>query len=289
MNYVLLTDSSANLPDALIRRYDIRILSLNIHDGDREYKSYEDGVTRDVTEFYQRMREGAVITTSRYSIAEAQEAIEAILREGLDVLYIGFSSALSGAFANVNTAMNNLRGKYPERRLVAVDSLAASLGEGMLVVLAAREREKGRTLDEVTVFVEEHKLKICHLFTVDSPKYLFRGGRVSAAAAAVDTVLDIKPVLHVDDQGRLIPIGRKQGMKNAIQDILDRMDEVALKDPENPVYIVHADCYDKARYAGNYVRATYGTQEIVICPVDLVIGAHAGPGTLAVFFLAEHR
>lgn len=289
MSYVLLTDSCADLTDDIIRRYDIRIVSLRIRDGEKEYKSYEDGVTRDVTEFYQRMRDGAVITTARFDVSEAQEAVEAILREGQDVLYIGFSSALSGAFANVNTAMNNLRGRYPERRLVAVDSLAASLGEGMLVVLAAREREKGKSLDEVTVFVEEHKLKICHLFTVDSPKYLFRGGRVSAAAAAVDTVLDIKPVLHVDDQGRLIPVGKKQGMKNAIQDILDRMGEIAVKDPESPVYIAHADCYDRARYVGNYVRATYGTQEIVISPVDLVIGAHAGPGTLAVFFLAEHR
>ena len=289
MNYVLLTDSCANLPDDIIRRYDIRIISLRFRDGDQEYKSHEDGVTRDVTEFYQRMRDGAAITTARYTVDEAQKAVEAILREGMDVLYIGFSSALSGAFANVNTAMNNLRGRYPERRLVAVDSLAASLGEGMLVMLAARQREQGRTLEEVTCFVEEHKLKVCHLFTVDSPKYLFRGGRVSAAAAAVDTVLDIKPVLHVDDQGRLVPVGKKQGMKNAIQDILDRMDAIALKDPENPVYIVHADCYDRARYVGNYVRAAYGTQEIVISPVDLVIGAHAGPGTLAVFFLAEHR
>ena len=289
MNYVLMTDSSANLPDELIRRYDIRVVSLSFRDGDNVYKSHENGSTRDVTEYYQRMRDGSVISTSRMSVEDAQRAVEDSLSEGMDVLYIGFSSALSGAFANVNTAMNNLRGKYPNRKLVAVDSLAASLGEGMLVVLAARQREMGKSLEEVTCFVEETKLHICHLFTVDSPKYLFRGGRVSAAAAPVDTLLDFKPVLHVDDQGRLVPIGKKQGMKNAIQDILDRMDALVRRDPESPVYIVHADNYELARYMANYVRATYGTQEIVISPVDLVIGAHSGPGTLAIFFLAEHR
>ena len=289
MSFVLLTDSCANLTEEIIRRYDIHVVSLRFREGDQEYCSFADGRPRDVSEFYQRMREGAEITTARFSVEDAQQAVEAILRAGNDVLYIGFSSALSGAFANMNTAMNSLRGRYPARKLVAVDSLSAALGEGMLVALAARQREAGKSLEEVTIFVEETKLHVCHLFTVDSPKYLCRGGRVSAASAAVDTILDFKPVLFVDDQGRLEPTGKRQGMKNAIQEILDRMDEVAWKDPENPVYIVHADSYELARYLANYVRATYGTQEIVIAPVDMVIGAHSGPGTLAVFFLGEHR
>ena len=182
-----------------------------------------------------------------------------------------------------------LKEKYPERRMVAVDTLAAALGEGLLVTLAARQWEAGKSLDEVAAYVEENKLHLSHLFTVDSLKYLYRGGRVSAASAVMGTLLDIKPVMHVDDLGRLIAIGKTHGVKKALQDILRRMDETIWPDPKNPVFIVHADCYDRAEYIANYVRSKYGTEEILINSVDLVVGAHSGPGTLAVFFLADHR
>ena len=289
MNFVILTDSCANLPDESIRRYDIRILSLSFLDNGKEYKSFENGKTLDVTEFYEHMREGAAITTSCVNIAEAEEGVEAILQEGKDILYLGFSSALSATYQNVSTAINNLREKYPERKMIAVDTLAAALGQGLLVALAARLGDEGKSIEEVAQYVEDNKLHLSHLFTVDSLKYLHRGGRVSTASAIVGTILDIKPVMHVDNEGRLVPLGKVRGVKAAMKDILKRLDDTIWPDANNPVYIVHADCYDRAKFIANYVRAKYGTQEIVIQPVDLVIGAHSGPGTLAVFFLADHR
>ena len=289
MNFVILTDSCANLPDEIIRRYDLRILSLSFLDNGKEYKSFENGKTLDVSGFYEHMREGAVITTSCANVADAEEAVEAILQEGKDILYLGFSSALSATYQNVSNAINELKDKYPERKMIAVDTLAAALGQGLLVALAARLREEGKSLEEVAQYIEDNKLHLSHLFTVESLKYLHRGGRVSTASAIVGTILDIKPVMHVDDEGRLIPIGKVRGVKAAVKDILKRMDETIWPDANNPIYIVHADCLDRAEYIANYARTKYGTKEIVIQPVDLVIGAHSGPGTLAVFFLADHR
>ena len=292
MSFEIVTDSSASLTMDLIKRYNIHILSLTFHEKNKseQFKSFDNGRPVDTTIFYRRMRdENAEFLTSCVNAADAIMGIEPLLRDGRDVLYLGFSSGLSATYQNVHTALNELRERYPERIILDCDTLAAAMGQGLLVVLAARQRDKGATITETHAWVEEHKLKLAHWFTVENLKYLKRGGRVSATSAALGTLLDIKPVLHVDNEGRLIPVSKVRGVAKAVSEMFRHMKETAVRDKKLPVFINHADCLDRARELADRIRAEFGTEEILIDSLDLVIGAHSGPGTLALFFLADCR
>ena len=292
MSFEIFTDSSANLSLEQIEQYRLHILSLTFQEKGvpGEYKSFDNGRPIDTTIFYHRMRdENAVYITSCVNTEEARAAIEPVLQEGSDVLYLGFSSGLSATHQNVNAALDELRAKYPERKILDSDTLAAALGQGLLVVLAARRREAGATIEETWRWVEDNKLHLCHWFTVESLKYLRRGGRISAASAVVGTLLDIKPVLHVDDAGKLIAMSKVRGVRAAVKEMFEQMKKTAVRDPDSPVFIVHADNLARAQELADKVRAEFGTKEIHIDSLDLVIGAHSGPGTLALFFLGDHR
>ena len=289
MNFEIVTDSSANLPDELIEKYDIHILSLLYHIGDTEYVSYVKGKKTDLTEFYTRMRNKEVITTSCMSSGSCRTVFEKILKEGKDLLYIGFSSALSATYQTGCQALEELKKDYPNRKILSVDTLGASLGEGLLVSYAAKFREEGNSIDFVYEWLMENRLHLCHWFTVDDLFFLMRGGRVSTSSAIVGTVLSIKPVMHMDDGGHLVPVSKVRGRKNSLRALLEKMEETAICPENQIIYISHGDCLDDANYLADKIREKFGIKDILIRLVEPVIGAHCGPGTVALFFIGTER
>lgn len=289
MSFEIVTDSSANLPDEVIKKYNLYILSLYYRIGDTEYESYKKDTKNDLTEFYTRMRNNEVITTSCMSPEACRIIFEEILKEGKDILYIGFSSALSAAYQTSYAVLEDLKNAYPNRNIYTIDTLGASMGEGLLVTYAARYREEGQSIEFVYNWLLENRLHLCHWFTVDDLFYLKRGGRVSATAAIIGTMLSIKPVMHMDDDGRLIPVTKVRGRKNSLGTLVEQMKETAIHPETQIVYISHADCLEDANYLAEKIRNEFGTQEILINMVEPVIGAHCGPGTVALFFLGTVR
>lgn len=290
MSFAIVTDSSSNLPEDIIDQHDLTVLPLTFMVDGEEYRSYLKGEKTDLSQFYTMMREGKVITTSLPNLKESRESIEALLREGRDVLYLGFSSGLSGTYQAIELLLTELAGLYPDRTVASVDTLAASLGEGLLVYYAAKMREEGASIEKVRDWVEEHKLHLAHWFTVDDLMFLFRGGRVSRTSAWAGTLLNIKPVMHVDDEGHLIPLEKVRGRKKSLKALVDHMEQTAMSPvADQTVFITHGDCREDAEYVADLVRERFGVTDIVINYVDPVIGAHSGPGTMALFFLADHR
>ena len=288
-NFVILTDSSADLGDDLVRQLDIQVLPLSFTLEQQTYHNYPDNREMEPRAFYQKLRDGAVATTSAVNVSQYTEFLEPLLQAGRDVLILAFSSGLSATYNSSVIAVQELAEKYPERKLYTVDTLCASLGQGLLAYLCALEKRKGKTLEEVHTFAEETKGKVCHWFTVDDLNHLKRGGRVSAAAALFGTMLSIKPVLHVDDTGHLVPVSKTRGRKASLLALVDRMAESALDPAEQTVFISHGDCEADADFVADEVRRRFGVKDIHINFVGPVIGNHSGPGTLALFFLGSHR
>lgn len=290
MSFAIVTDSSSNLPEDIIDQHDLTVLPLTFMVDGEEYRSYLKGEKTDLSQFYTMMREGKVITTSLPNLKESRESIEALLREGRDVLYLGFSSGLSGTYQAIELLLTELAGLYPGRTVASVDTLAASLGEGLLVYYAAKMREEGASIEKVRDWVEEHKLHLAHWFTVDDLMFLFRGGRVSRTSAWAGTLLNIKPVMHVDDEGHLIPLEKVRGRKKSLKALVDHMEQTAMSPvADQTVFITHGDCLEDAEYVADLVRERFGVSDVLINWVDPVIGAHSGPGTMALFFLASER
>ncbi len=285
-NYIIMTDSSCDLPAELIKELGLHMITLDLLiDGDESIKN--DGI--DVKEFYDALRSGKTATTSAVCIDRFTEEMEPILKEGKDILYLGFSSGLSGTYNAGFVAARELLEKYPERKIYTVDTLAASMGEGLLVWYAAKLRDEGKDIDAVRDFVEENKLKLAHWFTVNDLFFLKRGGRVSAATAVVGTMLSIKPVMHVDDEGKLIKVTTARGRKASIDALFNKTRETAIEPAKQTMFISHGDCTEDAEYLANKLKSELGVPEVIISYVGPVIGAHSGPGTLAVFFLGTQR
>ena len=217
------------------------------------------------------------------------EPMESILRAGKDVLYIGFSSGLSGTYNAGAQAAAELSEKYPERKLYCVDSLCASLGQGLLLWLAWKEKKRGRTIEEVRDWVEDNKLHLCHWFTIDDLMFLKRGGRVSGATAIVGSMLSIKPVMHVDNDGHLIKVGTARGRKASIKALADEAEKTGIDLKNQTIFISHGDCLEDANYLADIMRARFNVKDVLINYVGPVIGAHSGPGTIALFFLGTER
>ncbi len=290
MGYRIVSDSSCNLPESMIDEFDIHIFPLTFMVDDVQYQSYLKGHKTNLKQFYTMMREGKMITTSLPNMVEASEALTEILDAGDDILYIGFSSGLSGTYEAISLLMGSLAASYPDRTLRSVDTLAASGGEGLLVYYAAQMRDEGATIDEACAWLEENKLHLAHWFTVDDLMFLFRGGRVSRTSAWAGTMLNIKPVMHVDDEGHLIPLDKVRGRKKSLNALVDHMAQTATEPVKDQiVFITHGDCIEDAEYLAEQVRTRFGVTDIMINYVDPVIGAHSGPGTMALFFLASER
>ena len=288
-DFLIITDSTCDMPQEMADELGLAILPIRVSMEDKEYAHYLDGRELGFHEFYEKLRAGVPAKTSAANQEDFLSLMEPALAAGRDVLYIGFSSGLSSTYnVGVMTAAQ-LAEKYPERKVYTVDSLSASFGEGLLVYHAVQQKLAGKSIDEVRAFVEENRLHLCHWFTVDDLQHLKRGGRVSAAAAVFGTMLNIKPVLHVDDEGHLIPVGKVQGRTTSIKALLKKMQETAIDPAEQVVFISHGDCEKDAEKLAAMVRESIGPKEIILNPIGPVIGAHSGPGTVALFFLGTKR
>ncbi|MCI8597647.1 MAG: DegV family protein [Lachnospiraceae bacterium] len=287
-SYVIMTDNMADLPESYIQEHGLEVISLSyILDG----KTYDRDHPLEVGEFYNKMRNGSMPTTSQVNPEQAKEAFASCLKAGKDVLYLAFSSGLSGTYGSGQIAAQEIQEEntYPDRRIVVVDTLSASLGEGLLVHKAVQMKEAGKSLDEVAAWVEANKLHLCHNFTVDDLFHLHRGGRVSKATAILGTMINIKPILHVDDEGHLIAIGKVRGRKKSLTSLVDRMGEQIKGFENQEVFISHGDCLEDAQYVEKLVRERFGVESFIINHVGPTIGAHSGPGTIALFFMGNPR
>ena len=284
-DYVILSDSGTDLPKDLAKELDVRVLDLMvIMEGEPDPKP--DSAV-DHKEFYAFLREKKMASTSAINPETFSCVIEEYVKEGKDVLYLGFSSGLSNTYNAGRLASEELSEKYPDAKIYACDTLCASLGQGMLVYLAAKKKQAGATIDELRDWVEEKKLHQCHWFTVDDLMFLKRGGRVSATTAAIGTLLGIKPVMHVDNAGKLIKMGTARGRKAALDALVDKTKETITE--KEVAFICHGDCIEDANYVADRYRNELGIKEVIIGYTGVVIGSHSGPGTLAVFYIGTER
>jgi len=286
-DYIIFTDSSCDIMPDLLEKWEVSCVSLTVKfDEDAEsFGNYD----MPFDKFYDRMRKGSVARTAAANMETFKEAFEPYLRQGKDLLYLGFSSGLSTTVNSAAMAAKELMEVYPERRIVVVDGLAASAGFGLLVYLTVQEKRRGADLDAAARFAEDTKLRVCHWFTVDDLVYLKRGGRVSAAAAFVGGLLSIKPMLHVDNEGHLINMFKAHGRRASIKGLADKYGELALNPGKDTVFISHGDCLDDAKLLEKMLRERFGAKVELITYVGPVIGSHSGPGTLALFFLGRER
>lgn len=286
--YWIVTDSTIDMPESFAGSYkDFKVVNLTyIIDGQSYVPDGTDAHTRSV---YDRMREGKMITTSQVNSETWKEAFEGILQQGHDILCVAFSSGLSGTYQAATVAAEELREKYPERKLEVVDSLAASAGEGLLVYYTLKNREKGMSLEENTAWVRANVDNVVHWFTVNDLIHLMRGGRVSAVSAYVGTLVKIKPVMHVNEEGKLIPREKVMGRRKSLRALVDKIKE-KIVDPEGQlVTISHGDCEDEARWVGEQIKAELPMVDVQISYVGPVIGAHTGPGVVAVFCMGNGK
>ena len=286
--YVITTDNNSDLPEEYLKDHGVGCMYLSYSmDG----KNYTHGNFLPEHEFYEAMRNGSMPTTAQVNPENAKALLEPYLKEGKDILHIAFSSALSGTYNSSRIAAEELMEEYPDRKIIVVDSLSASLGQGLLVWLAQQKKELGQTLEDVADWVEKNKLKMVHLFTVDDLNHLYRGGRVSRTTAIVGSMLNIKPVLHVDNEGKLTAIGKVRGRKKALQELIKLMDEKigSFGADCDTIFISHGDCEQDAQYVAAKVKEKYNIKNIIINQVGATIGAHSGPGTMALFFVGDVR
>lgn len=285
----LLTDSTADLPASLVEELDLQVYPMAFVLEEKAYRDYPDGRELDIHAFYESLRHGKMSSSSQINQQQMVDWVSPFLENGEDVLYLAFSSGLSGTYQSARLAQEELRERFPDRTFTVVDSLCASMGEGLLAYYAATMRQQGCTLEETAAWLEKDKLRLCHWFTVDDLHHLKRGGRVSPATAVVGTMLNIKPVLHVDDDGHLIPMEKVRGRRQSLEALVRHMKETIENPEEQMIFISHGDCPQDAEYVAGRIRETMTVRDIRIHTIGPVIGTHSGPGTVAVFFLGSHR
>ncbi len=286
MAYKIITDSCCDFPQQMYQKLNLTAVPLTV-----EFRGqvFDDKNDDSLKQLYDGLRKGEAATTSAVNPDRWASAMEGALNQGEDVLALAFSSGLSGTYQSAVIAAEELRAKYPERTITVIDTLSASMGQGMLVYLACQKRDEGLDLAELADWVEETKLHICHWFTVDDLMYLKRGGRISAATAVMGTVLQIKPVLHMDNAGHLINMAKARGRKAALNALAMKLRELGEGCDNRTVFLSHGDCIEDAKYLESLLKEQYGVQEVVMSYVGSVIGSHSGPGTVALFFLGKER
>ena len=286
--FIITSDTTADLPRDYVEKNEIGILAMSFQMEGKDYSGYEE---LDIKEFYDKMRNGLMPTTSQINPTQAKSKFEEYLKNGYDVLHISFSSGLSGSYNNTRIASIELNDEYKKNKVVVVDSLSVSLGEGILVNKAVELRNEGKSIDEVAMWLEENKLKVCQHFTVDDLNHLYRGGRVSRATAILGSVIGVKPIIHVDNEGELIPIAKVRGRKQSLTKLIDNMEKTigSYKHENKTVFISHGDAYEEAVALGERIKEKFGVESIMISPIGPIIGSHSGPGTVAVFFMGEER
>ena len=286
MNYQIITDSCCDFPTPMYATLGLSYVPLTVAFRGETYDDKNDGSLK---EMYDGLRAGEPAQTSAVNPSRWAETMEAHLSQGQDVLVLAFSSGLSTTYQSAVIAAEELGEKYPDRTIRVVDTLCASMGQGLLVWYACKKRDEGMSLEELYGWCLENRLHLCHWFTVDDLMYLKRGGRISATTALVGTMLQIKPLLHVDDEGHLISMTKARGRKAAIDALVRKAQELGEGYDNSTMFISHGDCKEDAEYLARQLKEICGVKEVIISYVGAVIGSHSGPGTLALFFLGSHR
>lgn len=285
-DYIITVNSTVDLPTEWLIDRGVPVIPLRYTiDG----KTYVDMKGLSPVEFFDKLREGHMAVTSQVNPDEAKAAFEPFLKEGKDILHIAFSSGLSGSCNSMKIAANELSDEYPERKIIVIDSLCACLGEGLLLYYALKNKEQGKSIEEVQEWIEENKLHICHNVTVDDLNHLHRGGRVSKASAIIGSAMQIKPIITVDDDGKLSVVGKKRGRKNALHTIVEMAIEQSKGWTNDIIMITHGDCIDDANYVADLIKSEMGINNILINNIGTVIGSHTGPGVVAVFNIGNKR
>lgn len=288
MKTIIITDSCSDLPLWYVEQKDIPIVNFTFNFKGKEYKD-DFGQSISHSEFYKAVRAGEMPTTSQINAQTFVDFFEKYIKQDTSIIYMCFSSALSGTYNSAVMARQMLLEKYPHADISIIDTKAASMGQGLLVHYALDLQEQGASKQEIVDWIEANKLKLAHWFTVEDLGHLKRGGRLSGAAAFVGTILNVKPVLHVDNEGRLVPVVKAKGRKKSLKILLEKM-EATIVEPENQtIFISHGDSVDDAYYLAAMIKEKFTVKDVVINHIGPVIGSHSGPGTIALFFMASER
>ena len=288
-DYVIMTDICCDLTDQMARELELEVLPLTMHMDGQDYPNDLAGTAISNQEFYKRIRAGKLATTSAVNVGQFQDAMRRVLESGRDIVCVCFSSALSTTYQSAVIAAEDLRAEFPEAEIHVVDSLSASLGQGLLLYLAVEQKRKGLTAAELAKWVEDNRLTVCHWFTVDDLNFLKRGGRVSATTALLGTMLSIKPIMHTSDEGKLVPVSKARGRKAAIAALLDKIEDLSIHPEKQTMFICHADCEEDAKAVAQTIQDRFGTPTVHINYIGPVIGSHTGPNTMGIFFVGTQR
>ena len=288
-DYIIVTDATSDIPNEMANELNVKVVPMSFSLGEKNYNHYPDYRELDIKTFYDKQRAGQTSLTTQINVAVYLDFFEEIIKSDKDVLYISFSSALSSTYQSSVLAAKELNEKYPDFKIITIDSKAATLGETLLVKLAAQKKSEGMNIEDLSKWVAENHLKVCHYFTVDDLNHLKRGGRMTAMTAFIGTALDIKPILHVNDEGKLIPLDKVRGRKKALKVLFNYLAELSENLEEQTIFIGHGDCIEDARYLESLIKEVYKVKEVIIHPIGPIIGSHTGPGAITLFFLGKHR
>lgn len=285
-DYIVTVNSTVDVPKEWLKERGVPVIPLKYTiDG----KTYEDMEGLSPKEFFEKLRDGKMSTTSQVNPEEAREAMKCFLEEGKDILHLGFSSALSGTCNSMRLAAEDLREEYPDRKIIVVDTLCACMGEALLLYYVLKQKAEGKTIEEAARWAEDYKLHVCHNVTIDDLHHLQRGGRVSKTTAVLGSMVQIKPMIHMDDKGSLQVIGKERGRKKSLNKIVDTAVEQSKGWENDIIMITHGDCIEDAQYVAKLVQEKMGIDNILINNIGTVIGSHTGPGVVAVFCMGEKR
>lgn len=287
--YVIVTDSAGDLNQEMVERAGVEVLPLSFRIRGEALEDYPDKRSMSPKEFYQLLREGENSTTNAVNMSQYVELLTPILESGRDVLILSFSSGLSATCQSSMMAAQELRERFPERKIEVVDTLCASAGQGLLVWHAGKKRLAGESLESVRDWCEDNKMKVCHWVTVDDLMHLKRGGRISATTALAGTLLQIKPIIHVDDEGKLDTVDKARGRKAALDYLVKKVEDTAIDPQDQTVFLSHSDCREDIEYVAGQLREKCGVKDVKICDIGPVIGSHTGPGCAVVFFFGQPR
>lgn len=285
-DYIITVNSTVDLPKEWLEERHVPVIPLRYTmDGE----TYEDMNGLSHKEFFDKLRQGIMSVTSQVNPDEAKAAFEPFIKEGKDILHLAFSSGLSGTCNSMMIAAEELREEYPDAKVIVIDTLCACLGEGLLLYKALQQKASGKSIDETAKWVEENKLHICHNVTVDDLHHLHRGGRVSKATAVVGTMVKIKPIIHMDENGTLQVVGKERGRKKSLNKIVDMAVEQSQGWDNDMIMITHGDCLEEAEYVEELAREKLGAKEVLVNNIGTVIGSHTGPGVVAIFCMGNKR
>lgn len=288
-NYQIITDCTCDLSKEIYDKFPLIILPMDVNLDSNIFSHTKDFKNMSAVTFYEKLKDGGISTTSQINPETFKKEFEKVLKDGNDILYIGFSSGLSGTLQSSIVARNELQEQYPDRKIFIVDSLAASAGQGLLVYYSLLNQQSGLTLEENGEWLNDHVLKVCHWFTVDDLQFLKRGGRVSGTVALVGTALKIKPVLHVDDEGHLVNVSKSHGRKASLTALADKLHETITEPEKQTIFISHANSLEDAQYLADKIQLDTPVDKVILSDIGPVIGSHSGPGTIALFFLGTAR